>query len=82
VIIIKAKYYVIELHYMEGTTPDQLASNVVEPYCLKVNPTNDITIRIYYEDIARLLILNYYMTIYSPQTKSFYHTRTKYSSEQ
>ena len=23
---------------MEGTTPDQLASKVVEPYCLKLNP--------------------------------------------
>jgi hypothetical protein len=39
---IKAKYNVIEPHYMEGTTPDQLAEHVVEPYCLKLNPINDI----------------------------------------
>ena len=29
---IKAKYNVIEPHYMEVTTPDQLAEHVVEPY--------------------------------------------------
>jgi hypothetical protein len=28
---IKAKYNVIEPHYMEGTTPDQLPSYVAEP---------------------------------------------------
>ena len=32
-LIIKAKYYVIEPHYMEGTTPDQLPSYVAEPEC-------------------------------------------------
>ena len=29
----KAKYNVIEPHYMEGTTPDQLSSYVAEPEC-------------------------------------------------
>jgi hypothetical protein len=42
VLIIKAEYYVIEPYYMWGTNPHQLASKVVEPYCLKLNPTNDI----------------------------------------
>jgi hypothetical protein len=32
---------------MEGFTPDQLAEHVVEPYCMKLNPTNDI----YYQDL-------------------------------
>ena len=30
-LIIKAKYNVIEPHYMEGTTPDELAGYVYEP---------------------------------------------------
>jgi hypothetical protein len=32
-LVIKAKYYVIEPHYMEGTTPDELSKNVNEPDC-------------------------------------------------
>jgi hypothetical protein len=43
----KAKYYVIEPYYMEGITPDQITLNVVEPYCLKVNPTNRFYILYY-----------------------------------
>jgi hypothetical protein len=50
-LIIKAKYYVIEPYYMEGTTPDQLAQNVIESYCLNLNSTNDIYYLDYYEMI-------------------------------
>jgi hypothetical protein len=34
---------------MEGTTPDQLAQNVVEPACLKLNSTDDIYYLDYYD---------------------------------
>jgi hypothetical protein len=50
-LIIKAKYNVIEPYYMEGTTPDQLAQNVIESYCLNLNSTNDIYYLDYYEMI-------------------------------
>jgi hypothetical protein len=50
-LIIKAKYNVIEPYYMEGTTPDQLAQNVIESYCLKLNSTDDIYYLDYYEMI-------------------------------
>jgi hypothetical protein len=32
-LIIKAKYHVVEPHYMNGSTPDQLANFVIEPEC-------------------------------------------------
>ena len=31
-LIIKAKYYVTEPYYMEGTTPDNLIASVSKPY--------------------------------------------------
>jgi len=31
--MIKAKYYVVEPYYMEGSTPEQLPQSVDEPYC-------------------------------------------------
>ena len=33
VLLIKAKYDVVEPHYMEGTTPDHLTAFVGEPEC-------------------------------------------------
>ena len=36
-LIIKAKYDVIEPYYMEGSIPEQLAKHVDEPECWKVS---------------------------------------------
>ena len=41
-LIIKAKYDVIEPYYMEGSIPEQLAKHVDEPECWKVSLTDSI----------------------------------------